>query len=77
MTRLEFLCKLHKQNGGTIHQFNSQYNTDWLAFSNFQFKCMILLKFGNDAYVKAGELFETETLENFVYNLKNNPKVLN
>ena len=42
MTRLAILCQLHRQQGGTIHQFNHQYDTDFLALSEAMFDVMIL-----------------------------------
>lgn len=46
-TRLEILCAIHKQQGGTIHEFNKKYfgvynrdygqNEDFLSMSNRQF----------------------------------------
>ena len=42
MTRLEILCKMHNQTGGTIHQFNSQYETDFLLMSDLMFELFLL-----------------------------------
>jgi hypothetical protein len=36
-TRLEILCELHGQQGGTIHQFDKQYGLDILGLSNRAF----------------------------------------
>ena len=36
-TRLELLCKVHNQQGGTIHQFNKQYNINFLFMSDKAF----------------------------------------
>jgi len=48
MTRLEILCILHKQSGGTIHQFNSQYETDFLLMSDLMFEVFLLsIKYHN------------------------------
>lgn len=30
LTRLIVLCLLHNQQGGTIHQFNEKYETDFI-----------------------------------------------
>jgi len=35
-TRLEQLCEIHNQQGGTIHAFNQRYKTDFIAMSNTQ-----------------------------------------
>lgn len=43
-TRLEILCDLYGQNGGTIHQFNEQYKTDILAMNNLEFFKLVLGK---------------------------------
>lgn len=37
MNKLEILCLLHNQQGGTIHQFNEQYGKDLLALSDIDF----------------------------------------
>lgn len=37
MTRLEILCKLHNQQGGTIHDFNKTYGVDVLNLNNRNF----------------------------------------
>lgn len=41
MTRLEILCKLHKQQGGTIHDFNRAYNIDFLSLDKDEFKLVL------------------------------------
>ena len=37
MTRLEILCKVHKQQGGTIFQFNDKYKVDFILMSEDSF----------------------------------------
>lgn len=37
MTRLEMLCIAHKQQGGTIFQFEKKYNKDFLNMTDKQF----------------------------------------
>lgn len=37
MNRLNILCKLHKQQGGTIHEFNNKYGMDILSLDNRAF----------------------------------------
>ena len=37
MTRLEKLCQLHGQQGGTIHEFNRQYSVDFMAMSDNEY----------------------------------------
>ena len=37
-TRLEILCKLHRQQGGTIFQFRDKYRLDFLAMTDDDFK---------------------------------------
>jgi hypothetical protein len=70
MTRLDVLCKLHNQDGGTIHQFNSQYKTDWMAFSNFQFKCLIDIHFGEEKASQYHTYFPTMDVSQFAQSLK-------
>jgi hypothetical protein len=41
-TRLDRLCNIHKQQGGTIHQFNRQYGTDFLALTDEEFDAKTL-----------------------------------
>lgn len=36
-TRLDILCELHNQQGGTIHEFNTMYNMDFLNMSEDAF----------------------------------------
>ena len=36
-TRLDVLCEVHGQQGGTIHDFNKQYESDLLSISNKEF----------------------------------------
>lgn len=36
-TRLEVLCMIHKQQGGTIWDFNRRYNVDFIALSHNEF----------------------------------------
>lgn len=33
MNRLQKLCELHNQQGGTIHQFNALYGVDFITAS--------------------------------------------
>lgn len=35
-TRLEILCELHEQQGGTIHQFNKMYGIDFISLDEIQ-----------------------------------------
>lgn len=37
MTRLEKLCELHDQSGGTIHEFNNRYGVDFLEMPDYVF----------------------------------------
>lgn len=37
-TRLERLCDFHNFQGGTIHDFNRQYNTDFLKMHDMVFE---------------------------------------
>jgi hypothetical protein len=37
ISRLEVLCKVHGQTGGTIHEFNREYKVDFLAMSMVEF----------------------------------------
>lgn len=65
-TRLQVLCEIHNQQGGTIHQFNQKYKFDLLSFSNFQFKTWILYKFGYETYVKYREDFVTDDISQWL-----------
>lgn len=62
MTKLEALCELHGQSGGTIHQFNKQYGIDFLLTTNFQFKLIIRGHFGYHACSKYEIYFPTESI---------------
>jgi hypothetical protein len=42
MTRLEVLCKLNNQQGGTIFQFNTEYGVNFLALTDSQFTEWVL-----------------------------------
>lgn len=42
MTRLDVLCKLANQQGGTIFQFNTEYGIDFLALSDSEFNNWVL-----------------------------------
>ncbi len=37
MTRLELLCLLHNQQGGTIFQFNKLYGVDFITMTEIEF----------------------------------------
>lgn len=41
MTRLEILCIAHKQQGGTIFQFNEKYKVDFLKMEDVDFIAFI------------------------------------
>lgn len=41
MTRLQLLCKLHNQQGGTIHDFNRLYKTDFILMNEDKFNVLI------------------------------------
>lgn len=38
LTRLEILCYIHGYQGGTIHQYNRAYNTDFIRMNQDDFK---------------------------------------
>lgn len=44
MTRLQILCKVHGQQGGTIWDFNHDYGVDFLELSNKDFFKVVLAK---------------------------------
>lgn len=41
MTRLEVLCRLHGNTGGTIHQYNRLYGVDFRAMSDAQWNAWL------------------------------------
>lgn len=43
-TRLEILCKVHNQAGGTIWDFNHDYGIDFLQLNNHDFFKIVLAK---------------------------------
>lgn len=38
MNRLEMLCVLNNQQGGTIHEFNNGFGCDFLSLTESEFK---------------------------------------
>ena len=38
MTRLQVLCNMHNVQGGTIHEYNKEYNTDFILMSDLDFE---------------------------------------
>lgn len=70
MTRLEVLCRMHKQQGGTIFQFNQMYGHDFISMSNWQFKMFLAVRFGCEYYNKYDSEFPTETVEGYAEQLR-------
>ena len=51
MTRLEILCLIHNQAGGTIHQFNNLYGVDLLSLSDAEFNNKIQEQYRQGLYL--------------------------